>query len=95
MSNGMRFDLQAALIRLAKYLLEGSTVGFAADFIPHSKPSLEEVLLVAVVAAATFSVIDLFTSFAGETKYGDELRRSVRTGAGFGMGANLAGFPRA
>jgi|LauGreDrversion4_2_1035121.scaffolds.fasta_scaffold272575_2 hypothetical protein len=95
MSQGVRFDIQAAMIRLAKYLLEGSTVGFAAYFIPQNKPSFEEVLLVAIVAAATFSVIDLFTSVAGETRYGEELRRSVRTGAGFGMGANLAGFPRA
>ena len=52
----MQPDFGAALARLAKYLLEGSTVGFAAYFIPKSKPSLEEVLLIAVVAAVFIAI---------------------------------------
>jgi hypothetical protein len=43
-----------------------------------------EVLLISLVAAATFAVLDLFAPSIGS---------SVRTGAGFGIGANLVGFP--
>jgi len=47
--------------------------------------NLDEVMLVALTAAATFSVLDTYVpSMAG----------SARSGAGFGMGANLVGFPR-
>lgn len=98
-------DFGNALARLAKYLLEGSTVGFAAYFIPKSKPSLEEVLLIAVVAAATFSIVDLFSSWSdqysmksGLPAHGDDLRRSIRQGTGFSMGTQLSGglkgFPK-
>lgn len=101
----MQPNAGAVFARLFKYLLEGSTVGFAAYFIPQTKPSLEEVLLIAVVAAATFSIVDLFSSWSdqyasssGLPTYGDDLRRTVRQGAGFTMGNQLAGgmagFPR-
>lgn len=101
----MQPDFGAACARLAKYLLEGSTVGFAAYFIPQSKPSLEEVLLIAVVAAATFSIVDLFSSWSdqyamksGLPAYGEDMRKTMRQGAGFSMGTQLAGglssFPR-
>ena len=42
----------------------------------------EEILIIALVAAATFAVLDLFAPAIGA---------SVRTGAGFGIGANLVG----
>ena len=99
----MQPNFGAALARLAKYLLEGSTVGFAAYFIPKIKPSLEEVLLIAVVAAATFSIVDLFSSISDSydqdgMKYGDDMRRTLRQGAGFSIGSQLtgglSGFPR-
>lgn len=91
-------DFANACARLAKYLLEGSTVGFAAYFIPRSKPSLEEVLLIAVVAAATFSIVDLFSSWSdqyavksGLPAHGRAMRQSMRQGAGFSMGTQLSG----
>eukprot|EP00873_Tetraselmis_striata_P043821 jgi/Tetstr1/464085/TSEL_008890.t1 len=101
----MQLDIGAASARLAKYLLEGSTVGFAAFFIPKSKPSIEEVLLIAVVAAATFSIVDLFSNMSdryaertGAAAYGDDMRRTMRQGAGFSIGTQLSGglnsFPR-
>jgi hypothetical protein len=77
-------DFQEALVRFAKYLLEGGTVGFAAFFIPKIKPKLEEVLLISVVAAATFSVIDLFAP---------SISPHARQGAGFGIGASLYNWP--
>ena len=38
----------------------------------------------ALVAAATFSILDTYVPSMGS---------SARTGAGFGIGANLVGFP--
>lgn len=80
-------DLSEAMVRLSKYLLEGGTVGFAAYFIPAAgrKPKLEEVLLISVVAAATFSVIDLFAP---------SISPHARQGAGFGIGASLYQWPK-
>lgn len=73
-------------------------MGFAAFFIPKSKPSIEEVLLIAVVAAATFSMVDLFSSWSdqyayggGLSAYGEDMRRSIRQGTGFSMGTQLSG----
>ena len=65
-------------------LKEGGTVGFAAFFIPKIKPRLEEVLLISVVAAATFSVIDLFAP---------SISPHARQGAGFGIGASMYNWP--
>lgn len=94
---GFRIDFQTALTRLAKYMLEGSTVGFASFWIPQNRPNLEEVLLISVVAAATFALIDMFTHQAdrlqgfGDGHYGDDMRRSIRQGTGFSMGTQLTG----
>jgi hypothetical protein len=44
----------------------------------------EDILLIGMISAATFAVLDLFAPSIGS---------SVRSGAGFGIGANLVGFP--
>ena len=89
-------DFGQGCARLAKYLLEGSTVGFAAYCIPSKRPTVEEVLLIAVVAAATFSIVDLFTSWSdqyaarsGLPAYGNDMRQTMRQGAGFSVGTQL------
>jgi hypothetical protein len=46
---------------------------------------MEEVLLIALTAAATFSILDTYVP---------SMAVGARSGAGFGMGANLVGFPR-
>jgi uncharacterized protein involved in cysteine biosynthesis len=71
-------------MRFFKYALEGTIVAFAAYFIPRREMAAEDVLMIALIAAATFAVLDLFAPAIGS---------SVRTGAGFGIGANLVGFP--
>jgi hypothetical protein len=48
-------------------------------------PDYEEVLSVAVVAAVVFGILDTLAPSVGG---------SARAGAGFGLGANLVGFPR-
>ena len=78
-------DIRELLKRAIKYLVEGLMVAIAAYAIPKGKGlSLDEVLLIALTAAATFSILDTFIPSMGTT---------ARTGAGFGIGANLVGFP--
>ena len=79
------FNLQEILKRAIKYLIEGTAVAVAAFFIPKSQPKLEVVLMIAVTAAATFALLDL---------YAPSVSAYARQGAGFGVGANLVGFPR-
>lgn len=71
-------------MRIIKYLVEGLMVSIAAYAIPKTSLKFDEIILIALVAAATFSVLDVFIPSMGE---------SARTGAGFGIGANLVGFP--
>ena len=78
-------DLGELLRRVVKYLVEGLMVAIAAYAIPKRSLNLDEVLLISLTAAATFSVLDTYVPSMGV---------SARSGAGFGIGANLVGFPR-
>ena len=60
-------------------------VAIAAYAIPKHSMKLDEVMLIALTAAATFSILDTYVPSKAV---------SARSGAGFGMGANLVGFPR-
>lgn len=80
------FDGKEVLTRLLKYFFEGLIVAVAAFMIPGKKMNAGEVVVLGLVAAATFSLLDLFAPSVGA---------SARTGAGFGVGANLVGFPAA
>ena len=79
------FTITELVTRAVKYFLEGLAVALAVFIIPMKKPSVEEVLAVAIVAAVTFALLDLMAPSIGLT---------ARQGAGFGLGANLVGFPR-
>ena len=81
---GQVFDLGELLRRVVKYLVEGLMVAIAAYAIPKRSLNLDEVLLISLTAAATFSVLDTYVPSMGV---------SARSGAGFGIGANLVGFP--
>lgn len=72
--------------RAVKYILEGFVVAFAALVLPKKKFDIEEALALALVAACTFAVLDLFAP-------NSPLGQASRMGAGFGLGANLVGFP--
>ena len=80
----MNLNVQEVLKRVIKYLVEGLMVAIACFAIPKVSPDLEEIGLIALTAAATFSVLDTYVPSMGE---------SARTGAGFGIGANLVRFP--
>jgi len=70
--------------RAVKYLVEGILVAIAAYAIPQRQLKLDEIALIALTAAATFSILDTYIPSMGV---------SARSGAGFGIGANLVGFP--
>lgn len=80
------FNLGELVKRAIKYLVEGLMVALAAFAIPKRTLNLDEVALIALTAAATFSILDTYVPSMGV---------SARSGAGFGIGANLVGFPRA
>jgi hypothetical protein len=80
----MNFSLQEVTKRVIKYLVEGLMVAIACFAIPKKSLDIEEIALLALVAAATFSILDTYIPSMGE---------SARTGAGFGIGANLVHFP--
>ena len=70
--------------RIIKYLVEGLMVAIAAYAIPKRSLNIEEIVLIALTAAATFSILDTYIPSMGVT---------ARSGAGFGIGANLVRFP--
>ena len=81
----LSLDLQEIVKRIIKYLIEGVMVAIAAFVIPQKTLKMDEIMLIALTAAATFSILDTYVP---------SLAISARSGAGFGMGANLVGFPR-
>ena len=82
----MSFDASELVVRLFKYCLEGFVLCLAAYFLPGHKLEPSEIIILGLIAAAVFAVLDLFAPAIGS---------SVRSGAGYGIGFNLVGFPGA
>jgi hypothetical protein len=80
------FDVADLIGRFVKYAIEGLAVAIAAYVLPGKTLKAAEVGMIALVALATFAILDIYAPSVGA---------SARTGAGFGIGANLVGFPRA
>lgn len=76
------FDISELIKRIIKYLVEGLMVAIAAYAIPKRSLNYEEIALLALTAAATFSILDTYIPVMG---------LSSRTGAGLGIGFNLVG----
>lgn len=79
----MYMDLANFIQRAIKYLIEGLVVAIVAIMIPKKSLNVEEVVVLALVATATFSLLDVFIPSMGA---------SARQGAGLGIGAKLVGF---
>ena len=80
--NGL--DVREVVSRMLKYFVEGLVVAVAAYVMPGKVMKVVDVVCIGLVAAATFSLLDLFApSVSG----------SARQGAGFGVGACLVGWP--
>jgi hypothetical protein len=80
----MDFSLGEFVSRALKYLIEGLAVAAAAALIPKKALPMDEVAILALTAAAVFALLDVLAPSVGVT---------ARQGAGFGLGANLVGFP--
>jgi hypothetical protein len=78
-------DLGELIKRAIKYLVEGLMVAIAAFAIPKRSLNIDEIALISLTAAATFSILDTYVPAIGV---------NARSGAGLGIGANLVGFPR-
>jgi hypothetical protein len=85
MNLGDGFNIGELLKRAIKYIVEGLMVAIAAFAIPKRSLNIDEVALIALTAAATFSILDTYIP---------SMAVQARSGAGFGIGANLVGFPR-
>jgi hypothetical protein len=79
----MSLDFSEVIKRIVKYLIEGVIVAIVAFAIPKQSLKIEEVLVIALCAAATFSILDVFLPAMGQ---------GVRQGAAYGVGLNLGGF---
>jgi hypothetical protein len=81
--NGM-VNIGELVKRLIKYLIQGLMIAIVCYAVPKRSLNLEEIGVIALTAAATFSILDTYLP---------SIAVSARTGAGFGIGANLVGFP--
>ncbi len=78
------FDFSEFLKRVFKYLIEGFMVALACYAIPKRSLDWDDIIFIAITAAMTFSILDVFIPSMGV---------SARNGAGLGIGLNLVGFP--
>ena len=79
------FSASELMTRAIKYFLEGLAVAVAMVIIPRKVPSVEEIVVVATVAAVVFAILDLLSPSIGLVS---------RQGAGFALGSQLAGGVR-
>jgi hypothetical protein len=76
--------LQEISTRVVKYIMEGAAVAIVSLILPSNPLKWGEALILAVVAASAFAILDALAPSIGS---------SIRQGAGIGMGFNLVGFP--
>ena len=76
------FDAKEMATRILKYIFEGLVVAIAAYLIPGKKMAAEEIITIGLIAASTLAICDTLIPSIGQ---------SVRTGAGFSLGANMVG----
>jgi len=76
-------DLNELSKRVIKYLVEGLMVAIAAYAIPKRSLNIEEILMIALTAAAVFSILDTYIPAMGV---------SARNGAGLGIGLRIGQF---
>ncbi len=80
---GDMIDLNELSKRVIKYLVEGLMVAIAAYAIPKRSLNIEEILMIALTAAAVFSILDTYIPAMGV---------SARNGTGLGIGLGISGY---
>jgi len=76
------FNITEFVKKVIKYLLEGLVVALVAYVIPKASLKVEEIVVIALTAAATFAVLDTFLP---------SVASSAKNGLGFAIGSSLAG----
>ena len=71
---------QLTIHNIIIYIIEGLAVAIAAFVIPNRRTKMNEVIVLSVIAALSFFILDLFSNQVG---------MGSRLGAGFGIGYNL------
>lgn len=82
-ARSLGINFQEIISRVIKYIVEGGAVAVAAYVIPRKKLSIQEVIMVALTAAAVFAILDLYAPAVGA---------GARQGAGFGIGFSTVGM---
>ena len=75
-------DFTELVKRIIKYLVLGVVIALVAVVIPKQRLRFEEVSILALSAAATFSILDVFAPSIAEAS---------RAGVGFAVGSSLGG----
>ena len=75
-------DFSELVKRIIKYLVLGLVIAVVSNVIPKKSLNLEEVVILALSAAATFSILDVFVPSIAD---------AARAGVGYGAGLNLMG----
>jgi ABC-type Co2+ transport system permease subunit len=76
------FDLAEFTKRIIKYLVQGLIIAIVAFVLPKKSLNIEEILVIALTAAATFAILDVFLP---------SVATSVKQGIGLAVGSNLGG----
>jgi ABC-type Co2+ transport system permease subunit len=83
MSLNSLIDIGELVKRIIKYLVEGLIVAIVAFVIPKRSLNVEEIILIALTAAATFSILDTYLPSVGA---------STKSGLGLGLGIRMSGL---
>jgi len=75
-------DFTELIKRIIKYLVLGLVIAVVAIVIPKKSLNLEEVILLALSAAATFSILDVFVPSISD---------ATKNGIGLALGTGIAG----
>jgi hypothetical protein len=76
-------DFYEFVKRLIKYIILGIVIAIVAFVVPKGKGlNVEEVTFIALSAAASFAILDVFAPSIGQ---------AARQGAGYGIGAGIVG----
>lgn len=78
------FNSRELCKKVVKYILQGAIISIAVLLLNKNKPDFEAVVALGLIASATYAIIDLFAP---------SLTMPVNLGVGFGVGAQLVGFP--
>lgn len=78
----MHVNFKEVLKRAIKYLVEGLMVAICASILPKKSLDVEEIAILALTAAATFSILDTYIPSIGA---------STKNGVGLGLGLGLSG----